>query len=256
MKLFSSVIFLFSLFNTYAQHGDVPLLERGITLQTENIPIEDLLRNISAQADFVFSYNPEVISHIHPLSLNVSNKPVRLVLNQIFKDGKVEYKVKGKYVILKRSGAVDSNKDNRLFEGYVYDSRTGKKLTQASVYDKTLLASAITDKYGYFSMELPANTPINSLQISKIGYADTLVISPDSVLKNRSLEIQLVQEDTIRKIPNFDFLKFKPGWLVPEKLKINAENITEPVFKSFQISLIPYLSTNKLLGGVAINDFP
>lgn len=278
MKLFLSLILLLTFNAIFSQQANTPVLEREVSLIAENMPIEKAFGNISSQADFVFSYNPKVISHAKNVNINAKNKSVRYVLNQMLQENEIEYKVKGKYIILKKKNQEKENVDTRLFEGYIYDSRTGKRLTEASVYDKNLMASAVTDQYGYFSMQVPANTPIKSLQVSKIGYSDTLLISIDDMVKNRNneatnpidsldnklvrfsfkkiLEISLHQKDTsANKKLGFDLHKIKTGWLVPKKLKINAQNISDPVFKSAQFSLIPYLSTNRLMSGVVVNDF-
>ncbi len=251
MKLF--FFFLLVLFTIPSFGQDkTPVLEREVSITATNQTLESVLNNMSFQADFVFSYSPEAINHKRSVNLNVKDKSVRYTLNSLFKDENVEYKVRGKYIILKKKSA--PKEDVRIYEGYVYDSQTGKRLTEASVYDKSLLASAITDKYGYFTMEVPASAPIKSLQISKLGYSDTLFVSVDSLVRHRNIEINMQQDDTIKKLL-IDFEKIKPGWMVSEKVLINARNITEPVFKTAQFSLIPYLSTNRLLGGVAINDF-
>ncbi len=250
MRLFFIFLLLILIVPTYSQEK-IPVLEREVTMTAASQTLESVLYNMSFQADFIFSYSPEAINHKRIVNLNVKEKSVRYTLNYLFKDEDVEYKVRGKYIILKKKSS--PKEDVRVYEGYVYDSQTGKRLTEASVYDKSLLASAITDKYGYFSMEVPANAPIKSLQISKLGYGDTLFVSVDSMVRHRNIEINMQQDDTIKK-PLIDFEKIKPGWMVSEKVKINARNITEPVFKTTQFSLIPYLSTNKLLSGVAIND--
>lgn len=253
MKSFQIVLILLITAQSYSQETKIPVLEREISLTRVNQPLEHVLNEISQQGNFVFSYSPDAINHKRAVSVNIKNKSVRYTLNSLFRDENIEYKVKGKYVILKQK-AENKKEDTRIFEGYVYDSQTGEKLTQASVYDKTLLASAITDKYGYFSMEVPADASIKSLQISKLGYSDTLLVSLDSALKHRNMEVSLQQEDTVPGKTWIDFQKYKPGWLVPEKMKINARNITQPVFRTVQLSLIPSLSTNKLLGGAAVNE--
>ena len=256
MKLFYFAFLLLLVHFSYSQETKVPVLEREISISSTNQTLEKVLNDISFQGDFVFSYSPEAINHLRNIVIEIDQKSVRYVLNQLFKDEDIEYKVKGKYVILKKKGEKTKPQDEtRIFEGYVYDSQTGNRLNEASIYDKNLLASAITDKYGYFSMEVPANTPIKSLQVSKLGYSDTLLVSLDSAVRHKNIEISMKVDDSIQKKPLIDFEKFKPGWIVPEKLKINARNITEPVFRSVQFSLIPYLSTNRLLGGAAINDF-
>lgn len=255
MKRYVYLLLTFCIQISFAQEKTIPVLERQVSINAVNTPVETVFASISSQADFVFSYSPNVISDVKYVSVNARNKSVRYVFNQLLEENNIDYKVKGKYVILKKKSRNTDSQTDRIFEGYVYDSKTGKKLTEASIYDQTLMASVVTDEYGYFSMEIPADKPIKSLQVSKLGYTDTILISIDNVVKNRNIEISLKQDDTIqRKNGGVDFQKFSPGWIVPDKLKINARNITTPAFRTVQISLIPFLSTNKLLGGVVTND--
>jgi hypothetical protein len=250
MKLFLILLLLSTSLICFSQEKNIPILERDVTVSAANEPLENVLNEMSLQGNFVFSYSPEAINHRRNVNVNIRNKSVRYTLNQLFKDENIEFKQKGKYVILRKKAT--QKEEVKIFEGYVYDSQTGKKLTEASVYDKSLLASAVTDKYGYFSMELPADAPIQSLQVSKVGYSDTLLVSLDSAGRYKNIEISLNEDED--KKPVVDLHKITRTLFVPEKIKINARNITDPIFRSVQFSLIPTVSTNRFLGGAAIND--
>ena len=67
-----------------AQTTTVPALERKVTINAENQPIEAVLADISSQAGFVFSYSPEAINAQNKTTIHASNKPVKLVLNSMF----------------------------------------------------------------------------------------------------------------------------------------------------------------------------
>ena len=236
----------------YAQYGQTPLLEREVTISAENQTIESVLNQISAQTGVLFSYSPEIIQSNSKVSLSIQDKSVRFAINSLFSND-INYKVKGKYIILK--GEPDKTKDNsvRTIEGYIYDSGTGKRLTDASVYDKNLTASAVTDQYGYFRMELPVNTTLSSIQVSKLGYADTtnLAISDSSL---RTIEISINSDKSNRKHKIFTFQKIAPLWLVPRQTIANSLNINQSVFKAVQFSLLPTVSTNHFLRGNAVNN--
>lgn len=252
MKLYLTFSLLLFVSLLYAQDTPIPVLERNITITAVNQPLGDVLKDMSRRGNFTFSYSPQVINSSRPVSLKVQDRSVRFILNLLFKDEKVEYKEKGKYIILKRTPAVRPADQSRILEGYVYDSHTGKKVTEASIYDKDLMASAVTDQYGYFSLEFPAGTPLKSLQISKVGYHDTLLLALDSAMRIRNLEIRLKQ-DSVPEKRLIDFEQFRPEWFLTEKQQINSRNITVPLFRSVQFSLLPSLSTNKFLGGATVN---
>lgn len=250
---FILLLFWILSFHVSAQDMSIPVLEREISIHANNQPIESILSQISSQGGFVFSYNPKAINSNNLASLQLKNKPVRYALNSLFNDD-ISYKVKGKYIILRKSNKTsNSEEETRIFEGYIYDSRTGQRLTEASIYNKNLLASAVTDKYGHFSMELPANTPLTALKVSKLGYSDSVFVSSGSLTSN-TLEVALKQRSHPPTNPtNGQFLKKVPDWLIPNKISINSLNINDSIFRAFQLSLAPLLSTNHFLGGNTSN---
>jgi hypothetical protein len=248
------LIIIFSSIKILAQNVSVPILEREITVSISNEPLEVALSNISREGNFIFSYNPDAINANRRVSISVNQKSVRHTLNVLF-NGSVTYKVKGKYIILRRheSGKV------QMIEGYVYDSKSGHKLTETTVYDKDLLISAITDKYGYFKLELPVGQPRTALYISKEGYSDTLLTPLPGKANYVNVELSLKTLDVGRlknsKVADTEVRPaWLPQWLVPSKIKINTRNLTDTVFRNIQISVLPFISTNKLLTGSVINN--
>jgi hypothetical protein len=251
-RIFCLALFYILISPLRAQNANVPLLERLITIHANDETIESVLVNISEQAGFVFSYSPEAIHDHSRVTINAEDKPVKLVLNRIFSEN-INYKARGKYVILRKKASSKRN-DEKTFEGYIYDIKSGRKLTDVSVYDKNLLVSAVTDQYGYFKMEIPADKPLPTLRISKSGYSDTLVASISENQRNKIMEIAMNAQDTSRKNKTSNFKRFFPDWLIPQKLTIHSINLHDSIFKKVQFSFLPMVSTNQLLTGNIEND--
>jgi hypothetical protein len=255
MKYFIVIpLVIFTFINIKAQDSAVPLLEREVTINAINETIENILADMSNQAGFVFSYNPEGIQSSNKTSISVKGKSVRYVLTQLF-DNDVQYKVKGKYIILR--GARKKETDSKKIEGYVYDSQTGEKLVGASIYDKELLASAVTDKYGYFSMEIPANKELSAIHISKVGYIDTVISSQANEKHLKTIEVTMNSRDPNQRIVKQVLNKIQfsiPQWLVPSKTRIHSLNLSDSLFRAVQFSVLPFVSTNRFLGGNVVND--
>ena len=79
--------------------------------------------------------------------------------------------------------AIAQPRAEHTVSGYVSDASNGEKLIGASLYEPTLRVGATTNRYGFFSLTLPAD----SLQIvvSYIGFhSDTL-----SIRLNRDLRL-------------------------------------------------------------------
>ncbi|HOZ13570.1 MAG TPA: carboxypeptidase-like regulatory domain-containing protein [Tenuifilaceae bacterium] len=244
--------------NIKSQNSSVPPLEREVTLTISNESVPFVLNAISQQTAVVFSYSPNVISTTNKISIDVNAKSVRHTLNTIF-TGTVKYKVKGKYIILQKNETLA--KEDVVVEGYLYDSQTGDKLTNATVYNKEQKVSTLTDEYGYFKLEVPTDAANPELKVSKEGYADTLLspisgnlnyVNVELSTKQKIEETPLLIEPTVEKEKNRIRM---PEWLIPNRLLINTKNISDTLFSKFQFSLIPFVSTNKLLSGKTVNDY-
>lgn len=244
--------------NLKSQNSSVPPLEREVTLSISNESVPFVLNAISQQTAVVFSYSPNVISTTNKISIDVKAKSVRHTLNTIF-TGTVKYKVKGKYIILQKNEALA--KEEVVVEGYLYDSQTGDKLTNATVYNKEQKVSTITDEYGYFKLEVPTDAANPELKVSKEGYSDTLLAPISGNLNYVNVELstkQKIEETPLLIEPTLEKEKHRikmPEWLIPNRLLINTKNISDTLFSKFQFSLIPFVSTNKLLSGKTVNDY-
>ena len=227
-----------------AQNKAIPILEREITINVSNQPIQVVLKTISQQANFTFSYNSAIFSAEKKININIQQKPVRLVLNQLFK-GEIKYKAKGKYIILQKNENFqkqqNNNKQKQIIEGYVYDLNTGKKLAAASIYDKNLGISTLTNQYGFFSITLPNEK--SNLQISKYGYNDTVLI-PLAIDKDIeiSLNTSSIQLDTTKKT----LQKKITNWLISKNIIKHTQNLKDTLFKNIQFSLIPFIQGKRI----------
>ena len=262
MKHFYIIIILLTVSRLLnAQSSTVPVLEREVSLSISNESVQYILTAVSQQAGFVFSYSPDEIGSSSKTSIEVKNKSVRHVLNTLF-NGTVSYKVKGKYVILKKNEIAQGAKssDEVVVEGYLFDSNTGEKISEATVYSKDQMVSATTDEYGYFKLEVPIAKPETELKISKMGYADTLILPAAEKISyvNIELDSKKISEENLVSVTPQEEEKWEfvfPEWLISDKLLANSRNISDTLFKKFQFSVLPYVSTNKFLTGNTVNDY-
>lgn len=163
-------VIAFTLFTTlsysYAQD-----LEKKITLKVTDIPLCEVLDQITLQTGVLFSYNPRRIPSGTKVTLDVNGFPVSTVLNKLFTPLKITYTVSGHHVILKsdkRSASQPSSGDKYTVSGFIRDSLTGEVLAGCSVYDTITLQGTVTNPYGYYSLTLPAGQ--YSIKFSSVGY--------------------------------------------------------------------------------------
>ena len=308
MQSFSPKYFyvLFLFFITSFSFAQTPLLERPITLKVSNEKISNVLEIIARQGSFSFSYNSDMVKADSKINLWVVDKPVREVLNQIFK-GLFSFKVRKQYVILQKSEA-ENEKKSIIVSGYIFDIQTDKPLAKVSIYDRKSLTSAVTNLYGFYHIKLSvSNLPIKLIISKPEFYQEEILIKSaknlyqdiglnpyqtdkvfSSTIEDNSMEQmdsvrnfkQNLPQETIVTVPqfpditdeilfpnspiidstlydnSFDKFKKKVGKiLVSRSQRINAQNVRDSLSRSFQISILPFLGTNRLLSGSIKNDY-
>lgn len=243
LSLFLAGFFLV-LGSVYSQ--TIPVLERRVTFSAQNERIDNLLKRLSQDARCVFSYSPSAIDVSRTFSGNFTDRPLREVLEVIF-DGEVQLKPKGVYVIL--TPKPTSSKE-MVVSGYVVDE-SGKGIRDATVYDPITLKSSTTDEFGYFQFEVKNPAADNfELIVNKKDFSDTLVLDNQG---NSFQKILLKSEDLGKSIAE----PMKNFWLWTKNSVgvTNLENVTDTIHRGFQMSLVPFVGTNRKISGSVINDY-
>lgn len=259
-RMFLICVAVFISTNSYSQ-TKTPLLERNISINLSNTKMDDALIKISQQGGFIFSYNPAVIDVNKTVTINIKNKSVREVLNQLF-NGKIDYKTKGNYIILqkaKEQSAKPTVKDETFtISGYVTDEN-GEKIKWASIYNPKSLVAAITNEYGFYKISQSKAQPPYDLTASKQYYQDTVLKITNT--NDQFLNIALIKfkTDTIKLVTN-DSL-FTSAELGANSIFVSAENeantanIKDTFYVKAQIGVLPFVGTNGKLSGNTINDY-
>lgn len=235
-------------------HAQTPLLERKITLSTDNERLETTLRKIADAGGFTFSYNPAVIDDARHVSFRFINRSVREVLDEIFK-GTVQYKARGKYIILTEAPRRPVQKETAIVTGYIVDEATGERLRDVSVYDPVTLSSTITDSYGYFEIKIDNPSPDLVLSVNRKNYADTLVAVPS---RNRLLNVPIrIDKQKVAVIADSVGRKVRRFWAKQALLFENTNffNIDDTLYRISQVSFLPFVGTNHKMSGHVINDY-
>jgi hypothetical protein len=190
------------------------------------------------------------------VSYKGTNVTVREVLDEILK-GNYNYREKGNHIILTRAEK-ETSRNAQVIDGYVVDDATGRRLKNVSVYDPATMASAVTDSYGYFRLEIrnPTDEEIR-LAINKNTYIDTVVVVPRSwktlvrvPIKENARKIGTIADTVGHRIKKF--------WLDVRKSssqEANLENITDTLHRVYQFGVFPFVGSNGKLSGNVINDY-
>ncbi|UHG93566.1 STN and carboxypeptidase regulatory-like domain-containing protein [Spirosoma oryzicola] len=194
-----SLFFFCSAIGLRAQSA--PPLERLITVDIRNQRVEEALRQISTAGHFAFSYNPAHIDKSAVVSVRLTNGTVRQVLNQVFANG-MTFKSRGNHVILLRVDPTEPTPKNLLLDGYILDEQTGKRIAQASIFEKTTLASTVSNPFGYYRIKLPADLPSIRLDVRKQAYVRETVTIRGTFTHTVNVRLKpLPQQISVETIP-------------------------------------------------------
>ncbi|MCU7548967.1 carboxypeptidase-like regulatory domain-containing protein [Chitinophagaceae bacterium LB-8] len=268
-------------------------LNKVIPLSASNQRIDNVLEILSNRGNFYFSYNSSIIKRDSVVSIDATNKTVKQILDELFGNG-YEFKESGNYIIIRRAPvkltmvtnkAVTEDK-SYVVSGYVLDDNTGAQIENASIYEKKLLVSALTNENGYFKLRLKNKAKSAALTVSKEFYEDTTVfiepkynqqititllplgapditiVKPEDYFVPDSLRVRIttpsgITEYTYVKSPDSARLeKTAVGkFLISSAQKFQSLNLKKFLAeRPFQVSLTPGLSTHGKMSGQVVNN--
>ena len=105
MKL-SFVLFFAFIFSAVANSFS----QTEISLAMKNVRVLDVLDEIEVDTDYKFIYNTSIYDFNKVISIDVRNEKISVVLDQIF-NGKINYEVIDKRVLLKKKMIISSKKE-------------------------------------------------------------------------------------------------------------------------------------------------
>lgn len=265
MRIQLSVLLLFTVFFAAAQTAvnyNESNLAKRVTLNVKSEKISTVLKQVAKAGGFYFTYSGALFGQDSLVNVNVRNKPVIDLLDELFA-GRVDYKENAEYVILRYAvnhctidaESIVTAENLYSITGRVVDIQTGKYVKNASVYEKRLLQSALTDNEGYFSLKFKGNHTAIILTASKETYRDTSIIFLSSIdVKPQAYDDPDKNKGTF--VGNLlDNIKIS-RWLTSSRQRIQNMNI--PNFLAsmpIQASLTPGLSSRGSMSGNVVNKF-
>lgn len=257
-------------FPIYAQH--TPYLEKTVNIDVINVLLGDVFRSIEKQTGVVFSYNPKLVNDQKKVSLQVLKSPLRLVLEKLSKTAGFTYKVRNNYIILAAGEKKATDAPSLSLSGYVYNRHDGSVLPNASIYLTSGKYAAVSDNYGYFTITSPKTKDGVKLAVARENFKDSVFVLQQTPLESVKIfltpnpppeptvptrTITQIEHDTLRHLATADttfYTEKKLRWLPNfSKMKFNLRNIKDTFLSGFSFSLVPPISTNKLLSFNTVN---
>ena len=235
------------------------LLSRQISLDVHAMPLSQVLDTIAQRGHFTFSYNNSILSVDSQVTVTFRNIPVRSALDIVLGMG-YAYVEQGCHLIILRT-ATNEPPVERTYQvsGYVVDRQGDTAIANASVYVKTQLQSALTDKHGYFKLILRSTDPYPIVSVSKEWYHDTTVFIYPGYDQKLRISLSGVRADELSPVYLSSGSVEKNWWarfLVSSRQRIQSLNLTHFfTHGNAQISLLPFLGNHGWMSGQVSNKY-
>lgn len=141
-----------------------------ISLSLQKAPLSKAISEIRKTTKYDFAYSEELLKKAGPISVNLKNANITEVLNKMFADQPISFKIADGIIILKEkpaNGNTSPSKNKETIKGRVVDEN-GNPLAGATIQVKGTNFTVTSDNAGSF--ELPGEFSDSDLMISYLGY--------------------------------------------------------------------------------------
>jgi len=172
--------------NSYAQ-------DTRLSLNIENQPIQEILEIIEEQTEFRFMYDATVVDLNQRKSIKCKNQSVAKILDDLFKDSGISYKIDDRQIALSRSEILNNfqqtTQQQLTVTGKVTD-QSGQPLPGATIVVKGTTQGTVTDAEGNYSL---SNVAVNATLVFSFVGMETQEIN----VGNRTRIDVTLQEEAI-----------------------------------------------------------
>jgi TonB-linked SusC/RagA family outer membrane protein len=194
MKLSALLLFV-GLFQVYASVSYSQVAK--LNLNVSEKPVSQILDEIEQQSEFYFLYNNKLVDVKRKVSIKANNRPIALVLDDLFKGSDVKYTVVDRQIILtskEKLPEIVGEKQQKRVTGTVTDASTGESLPGVNIVIDGTTTGVVTDADGKYAIEVPSAS--SALIFSYVGYNSQKVnINGQSIINQQLIpDIQKLDE--------------------------------------------------------------
>ena len=179
----------------YAQNA-----EARLSLTLRNATLKEFVKRIENSTGYSFIYGEEIIIK-HKINLQVKDKPLREILDLVFKNEQISYQFTGRHILLQKKKESKTVGRKFTISGYVTDGTSSETLIGANILESRQQQGTTTNPYGFYSITLPAGE--TELSFSYLGYTTRqyrLELSKDTLINvlmqdNNQLEEVVIVSD-------------------------------------------------------------
>ncbi len=224
------------------------LLSQKVSIAADSQPLDEILDELSRNSGISFIYNSELVA-AHSKTIEATDISVGKLLPQLLGDD-FEFLSRGKYVIIQKKQKI--KKVTIELQGQFTDAATGKKINEATIYEASNLTSSISNDHGKYNLTFDADTEDAALIISKENYKDTVIQIKELAGKQLDIQLQPIPQPVVPR--NSIHNRVMVRLFTSETVRENAKNVGFLDEVPVQVSLVPAVGTNKLLGSAMSNQ--
>lgn len=224
-----------------------------LNLNVNNKTVQDVLDEIEKQSEFHFFYNNKQVNTNRIVSIKSKKKDVFNVLEQLFNGTDISYKVLDKSIILSPKDVLVSavaQQSIKNISGTITDAH-GEAIIGANVLEKGSTNGTITDINGNFSLSVPSKS---TLVISYIGYVSKTIPVGNQTVFNIQLteDTQNLNEVVVTALG----IKREEKALGYAVQKVNPEGLTKTKGVDVSASLTGKVAGLTVKNSTEFNDTP
>ncbi len=211
---------------------------------------------LSRQSGCLFSYSGDFNKN-RLVTLYAKNEALKSIVNRLGEAINADIIVNKQYLIVRAKPEIKE----LYITGTIYEIHNDEPLRDATIYIKKLKAVVNTGSDGKFAIKIPNNQRKYELQIAKQNFHDTVVVFVANKSQQISVKMSQIPKERIEDLPPLesniitavvkDSLTALPLnfaiWANLEKDNSSIINIKDTLLSPLSISLIPPISSNKLL---------
>lgn len=155
-----------------------------ISLDMENVSLEEVIWEIQKKTDFVFMYGTRDVESVKNLTIREKSRAVNDILRECLQDTGLKYEISGNAVVIRRAGMQENG---LVITGKVTD-KSGEQLPGVTVMLKGTALGVATDMDGNYKLQLPGNVADAVLIFSFVGMQTREVAVGERTVINVTLE--------------------------------------------------------------------
>jgi hypothetical protein len=167
-----------------AQQQNGSVFENRITISQKNQPVNSILDQISWQAGVYFSYDASILSQNQKFSIEVNDKSLYTVLNQLFNPNEFKFKELENQIIISKNENENLSEELKadsipvkyfFLSGKIVDSKKQDPIKYASISLLNKPIGTISNIDGNFLLKIHPDFIRDTIVVSCMGYVQILM---------------------------------------------------------------------------------